>query len=110
MKPYCRTCRVIEVLPTSKDGRCLRCQHGTTPDRSQTRGNPMTQPDDQTMRDFAKRLFSHPAEPGDPLPPSKPAGYVGSEGDNPSPPRDPMRDFVSDLFGADDNARGLHRD
>jgi hypothetical protein len=65
--------------------------------------------DDQPMRDFAKRLFSDPDQPDEPI--AKPSGHVAREGGNPdSTPADPMRDYVDRLFGIDENARGLSRD
>lgn len=62
--------------------------------------------DDEAMRDFTKRLFSHPEEADQPL---APRGHVRREGDNPDPsPADPMRDYVGRLFGTDENSRGLN--
>jgi hypothetical protein len=53
--------------------------------------------DDQAMRDFAKRLFSDPDQPAEPI--AKPRGHVAGEGSNPSPPpTDPFHEFVADLF------------
>ncbi len=61
--------------------------------------------DDQTMRDFAARLFSHRDQPDEPI--DKPAGHASGEGSNPNPaPADPFRDYVARLFHTDENARG----
>lgn len=60
-----------------------------------TKGNPMTDTDDQAMRDFTKRLFSHADEPDEALP----QWPASTESGTPNPgPHDPMRDFVAGLF------------
>lgn len=67
--------------------------------------------DDRAMRSFTRSLFGHaaPFEPS--VEPPKPKGYSHREGSVvETTRREPVRDFVADLFGVDENARGLNSD
>lgn len=70
--------------------------------------------DDQEMREYARALFTGDGRPRrTPTEPEvkPPGGHVAREGVTHQPaPKDPVRDFVYDLFGVDENARHLHRD
>lgn len=78
----------------------------------------MSDHDDTEMREFTRGLFatrsgtglfSDPAEPDQPIEPAVPGNHVAREGSNPNTtPTDPFREFVADLFGIDENARGLN--
>lgn len=58
--------------------------------------------DDQAMRDFAKRLFSHPDQPDEPMPEPPNPHHVPREGVSQEPKGDPVRDFARQLFGYND--------
>lgn len=71
--------------------------------------------DERDALAFARELFSHPAQadaPRSPLAGGTPGNYVANEGDSRhSAPADLAdRNFIGDLFGIDDNSRGLNAD
>lgn len=70
--------------------------------------------DEYAMRQWAVAVFgaAHPGRRPAEQPPVLP-NQVAREGSNSGdarPGRNAMRDWVGDLFGTDENARGLHRD